>query len=1126
MSLQQGPYNPIDSEKKILKYWIENKFYKPEYNPKTGKVETTSKMKQTIKEKKIDTYCTINPPPNAYARPHLGNISGYAYQDAFARFARIKGKKVLMIPGKDHAAQQAEAVYIREVLKPKGKNKKDFSREQFFNMCYNHFTKIMKIARQDEMRVGLSADFDRDLFTLDPEVVKIITKTFIELFTDKMVYKGVRIVNWCPNCQTALADLDTERESRTTNLTYIKYPIIPKNVKVWYLSFYKKDILNAIIDGKKIIETRALNPEEPERYFGNIKKGDLIVCVNKSKNMESHLCIVNDIKIYKDLVEFLQNKDLKEIYPKGQFPKNVNELVRYYNTLVPGYGDKIRKNGIVTIYIKATSYSDTRHIEVATTRPETMLGDTAVIVNPKDPRYKDLIGEKVILPLLNREIPIITSGRVDMEFGTGAVKLTPAHSYDDYLTMLEWNETNPNKKVGYINVISKEKKMVGPVGKYFGMNVEECRDQVLKNLEEQGLILKKEKIEQNISVCERCKTIIEPLMSSQWFIDTDALKKPAIEAVEKNIVKIYPNYMKNKLLHWLYKLRDWPISRSIWWGYRFPVWYAGEPSEFTDENGQVRWKIGDKEINSMKEAIDKGLMKVQVEKPTNSTKGEPTFGWYSKKIPPKANQLLTGITKNSKITVLCYDQTNNSKLHKLEGKDNLLNNTGIKEAEKYTKSLKENFDLIITSTLKPAKQTAKIIGKLKNIKVIENKLLNEKDFEKFEGKTLREVKKNDPELSKENNNVYQQNIQDRKIIKDVEERVRNFISEIQSKYSDKKLLIITHAGIIRILKRVLDGVSYEESRKNDPKNCKVIKFNFNLPAKNYKLQTIEWFQDPDVFDTWFSSGQWAFAPLMKENLYDTFYPTTVMETGYDILELWVSRMIMLGIYRSKKEGKKNFKNAIPFRSVYLHGLIKAADGQKMSKSKGNIVYPDDIINKFGADTLRLFYIVGNKAGAAYRVDDRKIKGFRNFLNKIWNASKFVLANQTMSVGNRHDFSSSHACEIYEDDKKIIEYVDNLEKNHNNHMKNFRIGIAAEELQKSFWHTFCDKYIESTKKRLYDKNNKDKKAKQNRKSAEYTLLYCLKKYLKMLHPIVPFITERIWQELPKGNNEHESIMFRK
>ena len=745
--LSKGPYDPIKTEEEILKFWKEGKFNKPEYHARKG-------LQKDLSKDDRKPFCIICPPPNANARPHLGNLSGYSYQDLMGRYNRMLGKKTLLLPGKDHAGIQTEVVFERDVLAEKGKTKIDLGREEFYKQCYDFCLECSKIARKDEERVGLSADFDRDTFTLDPQIVNIILGTFIKLYKDKQVYKGIRITNWCPKCQTALADVDCERKTRKSKLTYIKYPL-------------------------------------------------------KSSN---------------------------------------------------------------------------KCITIATTRVETMLADTAVAVNPKDKRYSDLIGKTVILPLVDREIPIITDPQVDMEFGTGALKITPAHSRDDYDIMLRWNQSHPNKRIDYINVIWKDLKLYGPIGRYKGMTVDEAKESVLNDLEKKELIVKEKEIEQNIAVCERCKTIIEPIMSSQWYVEVEKIKKPAIQAVKKGKIKIHPKYMEKRYFQWLKDLRDWPISRSLWWGYRIPVWYKGKREEYINEDGRIIEIVSGKELDY--ENTDQ--MKVQVESP---------------------------------------------------GKG--------------------------------------------------------------------------------------------------------------------------------------------------------------------------WIQDADVFDTWFSSGQWPYATLMKEKLMDHFYPTNVMETMYDILEWWVSRMIMLGIYHTSE---------IPFKHVYLHGMLLAPDGAKMSKSRGNIISMDDVVTEHGADTLRLFYYIAGKAGSAYRFDWERIKFNRNLLNKIWNASKFVIS----SIKNENTYKiNPKKLKFGKQDKIMIEDMNKLINNVSKNIDKFRFNLAVEELSDSFWHQFCDKYIEYSKEYLYDKNEN-----KYRKTVEWVLWKCLKTYIELFHPFIPFITEKIWQSIPKSEDEPDTIMYAK
>ena len=962
--LSKGPYNPSLTEPNILKYWLENKFYKPEYH--------AEKALQTIEEMKKDgrePFCIINPPPNAYMRPHTGNVSGYAYQDVFLRYNRLLGNKVLGQPGKDHAGIQGEVVVEKMFIENKGKTKQDMGRDKFYMASYAHFQKLMPMVMADEQRIGLSSDFERNLFTLDPRIVDTVLGTFIKMFRDKMIYKGVRVVNWDPIAQTTLADIDTERKERETELVYINYPL--------------KDE----IDGLK-------------------------------------------------------------------------------------------------------------YISVATTRAETMLGDTAVIVHPKDKRYQKFVGKTVILPLTNREVPIITSIRVEKDFGTGAVKLTPAHAYDDYVMMTEWNAVNPDKKIGYLNIIDKKGEMAGPIpAKYLGMKTEEARKAVEDDLGD--LIFKREKHTQSVVIGERSKAVIEQIMSSQWFIEVEKLKQPAIDAVKNGEIDIYPKHLTRKYLLWLENLRDWPVSRSLWWGYRFPVWYKGKVEEQIDKNGQVIQTIGDEQVTDIVDAVNKGLAKVQ----TN---------------PP-----------GTKLSVFRHGGTQGNIDGRFIGcKDEDLNEVGIKQVQIAINNLKEKgekFDLIITSPLKRAKNSAQIIAKEMGIPIIENTLLRERNFGELDGLTWEDFSQKFPDIAAQNTPTFQDCLPSGESIADVEARVKDFLQEISKEYQNKNILVMTHAGIIRILKRVLGGVSLEESRSEDIKNAGSI---------DLYLKDQEWTQDESVFDTWFSSGQWPYATLKANDLMDTFFPTDIMETGYDILELWVSRMIMLSLYH---EGK------IPFKHVYLHGLVKAPDGQKMSKSKNNVVHPEEIINKYGADSLRLLYIVGNTPGTAYPISYEKLEGYKRFLNKIWNASKFVLGfindqeQEIIDMASDKNILNSAKKQNFEfttRDQEMLEKMEKLTGKVKKQFEKFRIGFVADELYQEFWHDFCDIYLEEVKPRLYTKDkmgkeiNTSEKAQQEAKSGKITLLYLLKQYLILLHPFVPFITEEIWQALPKTESESKTIMYAK
>jgi len=761
--LAQGPYNPIENEKEILKFWLDNKFYKPEFDPAVDKVKTREEMKSDKRE----PWALICPPPNAYARPHIGNISGYAYQDAMARYARMQGKKVLVLPGKDHAGLEGEGVFVREVLEKQGRNKFDMYRDDFYEEMMEFFMKNMDIAAKDEREIGLSADFDRDTFTLDPEIVEIVLDTFVDMYKEGRIYKGVRIINWDPKARTAVADNQCVREERDGKIYYIKYRV-------------------------------------------------------------------------KDSDQF---------------------------------------------------------VTVATTRPETMFGDTAVAVNPKDERYKELIGKTVIVPLLEAEIPIITNPKVLTDFGTGVLKITPAHAQDDYQIMMEWNNANPDKKIGYKNVVSQDLKLVGTVPtKYKGRKYKEALPEILEDLKMVGALEKEETIKQNILITERTKAIVEPLMSSQWYLKYDGLKEAAIDMVKKGDVQIHPDNMIQKFNHWMENLRDWAISRSLWWGYRLPVWYAGEVTEQIDDEGLV------------KEYIQIG----------------------------------------------------------------------------------ENVEIL--------------------------------DYA-------------------------------------------------------------------------------------NPEHLKVQK---KRPAEG-------WSQDENVLDTWFSSGQWVYATLTKHNLMDTFFPTNVLVSASDILENWDSRMMMFTYFKHK---------TIPFKNLFLTGLVLGKDGQKMSKSKGNVMDVDQIKTEFGSDALRMAYFYQNSAGGSYVISPDKLKNFRQFNNKLWNAAKFVMLDFDTANYNA-DFSNLKL----ELSKQLMDHIKSVKEKVTKNIDAYEFGYATETLYNEFWKKFCDELIELSKKHTNPVRDSNKQIisepnPEEKNEMKNVLIYALKEYTKMLHPFIPFITEKIWQEMPKVEGDFRSLMYTK
>lgn len=707
---------------------------------------------ENIKTKKKPFVMTL-PPPNANGKQHVGHMCGYSFQDCMGRYHRMKGEPTLLLAGKDHAGIQTEAVFTK-ILTEKGIDKWELGREEFYKRCYKFCIESADYAREQEKRIGLSTDWSREKFTLDPKLTEVIYETFYKMFEEGLIYREGYIINQCTNCRTALANIDTEHEQKQGKYVYMRYPIVG----------------------------------EKDKYIG-----------------------------------------------------------------------------------------------VATTRPETMLGDTAVAVNPKDKRYKELVGKKVMLPLADREIPIIADRAVDMELGTGAVKVTPAHSAIDF-------EIGREHELEVINVIDETGHMnENAPKKYQGMTTTEARAAVEEDMTELGLVDKTENVSHEVLVCERCRTVIEQVISKQWFVNVEDLAKKAVEAIKGGETTNVPKYFNKVLTNWLDDIRPWCISRQLWWGHRIPIWYCG---------------------------------------------GKKLYDW-------------------------------------------LLDN--------------------------PGKSAA--------------------DYEKETGEKA------------------------------------NGCGEV---------------------------VAADERPAGGCPKCK----NADLEAEE------------DCMDTWFSSGQWPFSTLGGPDGEDfaKYYPTDVMETMHDILFFWVARMMMLGIYRTGKA---------PFHTVYLHGMILAPDGRKMSKSKGNVVEPKEIFEEFGADALRLWYFSDALPGKNTPIRNEKLQGNRNLVNKIWNASRYVMMQL-------EDLSAE---ELEELDKEVCDRITGLSKSKDKweketyevaqkitkHIDKYMFNLAVELNREFFWHTFCDQWIEETKAQIAE-NSELKIQSLGR------LIAVLAVQMKLMHPFAPFVTERVWQSL--------------
>ena len=694
-------------EERLYKMWEEKKYFHAEVD--------RSKKPFTI----------VMPPPNITGQLHMGHAFDNTMQDILIRFKRMQGYNALWQPGTDHAAIATE-VKVIEHLKSQGIEKADLGREGFLEKCWDWRKEYGNRIISQLKKLGSSADWDRERFTMDPGCSKAVEEVFINLYNKGLIYKGNRIINWCPVCKTSISDAEVIHENQAGHFWHMKYEIVG----------------------------------EPGRY-----------------------------------------------------------------------------------------------VEFATTRPETMLGDTAVAVNPNDDRYKDIIGKKVMLPFVNREIPIIADEYVDMEFGTGVVKITPAHDPNDF-------EVGKRHGLEVINVLNDDATINSICPQFEGMDRYEARKIIVEKMDEMGLLVKIEDHEHNVGTHDRCKTTVEPMVKPQWFVAMEELAKPAIKAIKTGELKFVPRSFDKTYLHWLENIRDWCISRQLWWGHRIPAYYCDDCGEMVVSREAVH-------------------------------------------TCPKCG----------------------GKMH----------------------------------------------------------------------------------------------------------------------------------------------------------------------------------QDEDTLDTWFSSALWPFSTLgwpdNTEDL-DYFYPTDVLVTGYDIIFFWVIRMVFSGYAHTGK---------CPFNTVLIHGLIRDDQGRKMSKSLGNGIDPLEVIDKYGADALRLTIITGNAPGNDMRFYWDRVENSRNFANKVWNASRFIMMNM-----EGKDIVKPDEKDLEPVDKWILSKLNDTVKEVTANMEAFELGIAVSKIFDFIWEEFCDWYIEMVKPRLY---NSDDVKSQN--AALYTLREVLIDALKLLHPYMPFITEEIFLTI---QSEEESIMI--
>ncbi len=697
-------YDPANVEDRTYKFWLDGGYFHA--TPDTGK----------------PPYTIVIPPPNITGQLHMGHALDNTIQDILIRWRRMQGYEALWMPGTDHASIATEAKIV-EAMRAEGITKEDLGREKFLERAWEWKEVYGGRIVEQLKKLGSSCDWERERFTMDEGCSAAVREVFCNLYEKGLIYRGERLINWCPHCLTSISDAEVEYSEHDGHFWHIKYPIV----------------------------------------------------------------------------------------------------------------------------------GESGHLEIATTRPETMLGDTALAVHPDDERYKAYVGKMVLLPLMNKEIPVVADSYVDMEFGTGVVKITPAHDPNDY-------EVGLRHELPIINVMNEDASINKNGGKYEGMDRYEARKQIVADLESEGYLIRVEDHRHNVGGCYRCSTTVEPLMSRQWFVKMQPLADPAIKVVREQKIKFVPERFEKTYFHWMENIRDWCISRQLWWGHRIPAYYCEDCGEMT---------VSREDVSSC-----------------------------------------------------------------------------------------------------------------------------------------------------------------------------------------------SHCG-------------------------------------SAKLR-----QDEDTLDTWFSSALWPFSTLGWPNQTPElkyFYPTDTLVTGYDIIFFWVARMIFSGVEQMEE---------IPFKTVFIHGIIRDSQGRKMSKSLGNGIDPLEIIALYGADALRFTLATGNSPGNDMRFSDEKVKSSRNFANKIWNATRFVLMNLP------EDFDHTDLPQnLTVEDKWLLSKYNCLIGEITEHLEAFELGMAVQKLYDFIWDIFCDWYIELTKSRILAGG-------EDATAAQKVLCHVLSGTMQLLHPFMPYITEEIWQALP---HRGDSIM---
>lgn len=907
-------YDTKEVEERIYKLWEESGFFDPD----------NLKLPKGAKP-----FTIMMPPNNANGLLHMGHAVGLTLQDILIRFWRMRGRKALWLPGADHAGFETQVVFDKK-LEKEGRNRFLMTRDELWREIWDFTEENKKKMYEQTKKLGASCDWSRETFTLDPKIIETVYETFEKLYKDGLVYRDLKVINWCPKHRTALSDLEVKYIEREDPLYYIKY-------------------------------------------------------------------------------------------------------------------------GPLTL---------------ATVRPETKFGDTALAVNPKDKRYAKYIGKEIeakgVLGTL--KFKVVGDEAVDPKFGTGVVKVTPAHDATDFEIWQRHKKEISGPKI----IIDEAGKLTGEVGEYAGLKVAEAREKIALKMKEVGILEKVEpSYKHQVATCYKCGNTLEPLPRPQWFVrmtektkseklkaksNQKSLRDLAIDAVKNGKIEFHPKRSEKVFLHWMKNLRDWNISRQIVWGIRIPAWFCmscGEP--------KINAKIKSK--------------------------------WF----------------------IIRHGETDWNKEFRMTGKEDIsLNETGKKQAAEIGKKLKAyKIDLIIASDLLRSKQTAEVIAKETGAEIIFDKNLRERDVGRWQGKLRNEIEQEHGKDVWEMWKDYSFDIAGGENWSELEKRVWESFNNHKSTHSHRNIAIVTHGGVIRMLRKRIRNLSPDEAMNiRGLENAGFIELDISERCNKCGGDLYE--QDPDVFDTWFSSGQWPFATLLKPGSskskirsdFEIFYPTDVMETGYDILFFWVARMVMLGLYRTGK---------VPFKDVYLHGLVRDKDRQKMSKSKGNVIDPLGVADTYGTDAVRMALVIGNTAGNDILISEDKIRGYRNFATKIWNVARFIMMNKsTRTNTNEKTKGSRNKIILSPADKKDLAQLKKIQSQVTKHIEKFEFHLAAEKIYHYVWHTFADKIIEASKTRLSSENPKDAEA------AYFKLETILIESLKMLHPFMPYVTEEIFQKFKPGS----------